>query len=297
MLKVFGVANHSPEFVVRALGKAIAGEGRVSILPVGHSISNPKSLSDFVLILAVRDLMHNLKVLSGSPSRFFVFGSPMDLHELEGVVPLDYNCNPAFPGFGFNLLPLDLSKATRARCEPAPIKRRSGQYLLRLVEHTQKGSLLQPLMTFIYTLPASAQSEVKEAVLNWLFSGKADSYLDAALSSVKQVTVTARTRAKLKTHLLSPSGRALQKAFADYRAAKKEGRPVKIDALATAHGVQAYEMRYVLSVLEGVKGSKLYVNSFEKTKKGTLQCQKKPKLGAKPAHAPAAPARKKRSPA
>jgi hypothetical protein len=269
MVRVFGVANHSPEAVIRALIKfKRAGTPDIGILPVQNILSIKKPVKHtFLLFLTVADLMRNLEVLN-SPKyegcSAIVFANPMKLHELVGLQPLDFAPNPEFKGFGFTLRTLDMNKIRTFKGSET-IERRSGKYLAKLVEHVQQGSLLNPFMTFIYTLPSVMQGPTKTAVLRWLFTGKSDTYLTKALDGIEQGTVTARVRTKLKDILLTEVGRSFQVAFKAYRESKKAGS-VNITKLAKAHSVSDYEMRYILSVIENVKRSDLYVDSFDKAK-------------------------------
>ena len=269
MIRVFGVSNHSPEAFVRALVKfKRATPADIGILPVNFHLSDKKPTKHtFLFFLTVSDLMRNLEVLKTPKYEgcsAVVFSNPMRLNELVGIQPLDFAPNPEYQGFGFLLKTLDMQKVRTFKGSET-VERRSGKYLARLVEHVQQGSLLNPFMTFIYTLPSSMQGPVKTSVLKWLYSGKPDSYLNKAFDSIEQGNVTARIRTKLKDILLTEVGRSFQAAFKTYREAKKAGS-VNVPKIAKAHQVSDYELRYILSVIEDTKRSGLYVDSFDKAK-------------------------------
>lgn len=270
MIRVFGVSNHSPEAVIRSLLKfKRATTSEISILPVNNEIQPTKKQvkPKFMCFLTVPDLLKNLDALKSpgyADCAAIVFANPMKLNELVGIQPLDFEPNAEYAGFGFTLKTLDMQKV-RSFKGSETIERRSGKYLAKLVQHVQQGSLLNPFMTFVYTLPSVMQGPTKTAVLKWLFAGKSDSYLDEALDSIEQGTVTKRTRLKFKEILLTEVGRSFQAAFKEYRTAKKAGS-ANVAKIAKAHSVSDYEMRYILSVIESVKRSDLYVDSFDKAK-------------------------------
>lgn len=269
MIRVFGVANHSPEALVRSLVKfKRATPADIGILPVNFVLSDKKpNKHAFLFFLTVSDLMRNLETLK-SPKyegcSAVVFSNPMRLNELVGIQALDFAPNPEYQGFGFLLKTLDMNKVRTFKGSET-IEKKSGKYLAKLVEHVQQGSLLNPFMTFIYTLPSSMQGAIKTSVLKWLYSGKPDSYLNAAFDSVTQGNVTARVRTKFKDILLTEVGRSFQAAFKAYREAKKAGS-ANVAKIAKANQVSEYEMRYILSVIEDTKRSDLYVDSFDKAK-------------------------------
>lgn len=273
MIKVFGVANHSPEAVIRALSKSKVEPSDIGILPVNYHLSERKPVKHKVLMfLTVPDFMHNLPILSGpkySEAVSVVFANPMKLNELVGIQALDFEPNPEYAGFGFTLKSLDLSKF-RSFKGSAVIERRHGKYLEKLVNHVQQGSLLNPLMTFIYTLPSVMQGPVKTAILKWLYLGRPDRDLDKVLDDIEQGTVTVRVRQRLKDILISEVGKSFQNAFKTYREAKKNSSPINLVKVAKTHSVSDYELRYILSVIDSEKRSGLYIDSFDKARNRKL---------------------------
>lgn len=269
MAKIFGVSNHTPEVLVQALVKSKIAQSHsdIGIIPVNSKLST-KSRHSCLLFLTPADLHRNIPVLSTNAYQgcnAFLFANPMRVHELNGVTPLDFEENPEYPGFGFTLKPLTLQPVKAAKTE-SNVSRKNGKYLSKIIRYVQQGSLLNPLMTFIYTLPSSAQGRVKTAVVKWLYLGKPKSFLEKVLNNIEQVTVTQRTKDKLADILFTDEGASYQKAFAEYRRLKKAGSPVNLVKLAKSFGVSDYEMRYILSVVEDSKRAANYADSFEKAK-------------------------------
>lgn len=269
MAKIFGVSNHTPEVLVQALVKSKIAQSHsdVGIIPVNSKLS-ATAKHKCLLFLTPADLHRNIPTLSTQSYQgchAFLFANPMRVHELTGVTPLDFEANPEYPGFGFTLKSLSLAPVKCAKADSV-VTRRNGKYLSKLIRYVQKGSLLNPLMTFIYTLPSSAQGRVKTAVVKWLYLGKPRSFLERILEDVASGAITQRTKDKLATILFTDAGTAYQKAFAEFRRLKKEGSPVNIAKLAKTFDVSDYEMRYILSVIEDNKRASNYADSFEKAK-------------------------------
>lgn len=274
----FGVSNTDPNTVLRKMiEKKFATNKEVSILPVGTSISTKKKYPYKVLfILTLDDFLKNKGALQAPTLNgvfVVVFASALKLAELN-VIPLDYAPNPAYPGYGFLLKPINLQPMRGVHTE-CVVHRKDGKYLDNLISYVRKGSLLTPLMTFIYTLPSKAQTKVKLAVAKWLFLSKKESELAKILSKVEGMTLTDRVKAKLSDILINDTGRAFQAAFAEYRAAKGDGA-ANIAKIAKTHGVSDYEMRYIISVIkESEESGKLYEDSFEKARNRNIKSRTK----------------------
>lgn len=262
MVKVFGVANHSPEVVIRSLVKCKrATLNEIGILPVGYALTSKKPSHKYLMFLTTRDLMHNLEILCSPKYEecySIVFANPMKLNELQGIQPLDFESNPEYSGFGFILRNLDMSKFKSFKGSQG-IQRQNGHYLSRLVQFVQQGSLLNPLMTLIYTMPSSIQAQVKAAVVKWLYYAKAEPYLDKYFDEIEG-SLTKRVRQKFKDILFTEVGKNFQSAFKAYRTTKTDN----LVKLSKQHSVADYEMRYILSVVRGL--DQTFTDSFDKAK-------------------------------
>lgn len=263
MVRVFGVANHSPEVVIRALIKAKrATVQEIGILPVGYVLTAKKPAQSYLMFLTTRDLMHNLAMLQTpkyAECSAIVFANPMKLAELHGIQPLDFEPNPDYQGFGFTLKNLDMSRFKSYKGSDSVV-RHNGRYLEKLVHFVQQGSLLNPLMTLIYTMPSVMQNAVKAAAIKWLYFGKTDPYLDKYFDEIDG-SVTKRVRQKFKEILFTEVGRNFQAAFKSYRTSKTEN----LVKLSKQFCVSDYEMRYILSVVRGLD-KRGFTDSFDKAK-------------------------------
>lgn len=273
MAYVFGVANHSPEVLIASLAKTkhISSNSEIAVHPVSTKLpSRFSSKYKCLLLLTVSDLVKNMPVLMSKPYDsvlVFVFAAPMKLNDVIGVQPLDYAPSAEHPGFGFTLSTLSLRPLSRLKTQ-SDLKRRNGRYLAKLITHVQSGSLLNSLMTFIYTLPSSAQTKMKLEIVQWLYAGKTDKELETRLASLRKdgISVTSKCLEKLGAILFTEVGANYRKAFAEYRKQKKTGKPPKLSAIVKEFGVVEYEMRYVLSVLGDAESAASYTDSYDKAK-------------------------------
>lgn len=274
MAFVFGISNSAPDSVLDRLSrsKLIGSPSEVAVHQVGMGL--PTKLSSkvkFLFLLTVADVQKHFKALMTSAYKdvhVFVFGAPMKLHDIHGIVPLDYEPNPELPGFGFKMTSLNLSPVRRARTQ-SQLRRKNGKYLENLLTHVQEGSLLNPLMTAIYGLPSTAQTKVKIAAVSWLYKNKPVSALNASLLDLasKGIKISAAFHTKLTDILTSDAAKKYQLAFSEYRKDKLDtGKAPNIQKIAKQFGVVEYEMTYILSVLRDAKSSRQYGDSFDKAR-------------------------------
>lgn len=261
----FGVSNHSPEqalhFLVRR--SIVADTSAVAIVPAGTLLATDKKPSrKIIFILSISDFNRNLKTLNSASyqhTQVFLFASPLRVAELSNTTALDFEPHPANQGLGW-LLKKEFNLAAlkaRLRQPVLEVSRQSTKYLTLLTDTAKQGSLLNPLMTFIYTLPSSThQTPVKEAVVDYLYKGSSFEALESLLDSIKGIIVSDRIRDRLKAILQAEEGLNIRKAFKEYRAAKKIGKVIPWPTLARNHGVADYELRYLKSVFDAKLQSK-----------------------------------------
>ena len=255
----FGIGNNSPDKILSALVKrqVVASESEVGILSFGKLLGEtPKRAVIFVL--SITDLFHNLRVLN-SPNyadvQIFVFASPLRLNELGGCTLLDIETLSHHPLNGMKLGPPNwLRHRTGFRQGSRPVKREDRLYLTVLTDNVKRGSLLTPLMTFIYTLPgAQSQTMVKESIAR---------YLSGLLSLEKLKVETSQLGAKHKVTLdnlvTSDIAHNYRNAFSDWHKLPQEQRNQRktLENLCTTHGTSLYEIRYLLSVMKSMDDRK-----------------------------------------
>lgn len=257
----FGVSNNSPEkslaFLTRS--QTIHSASEVSIVPVGKKLSSeaqPKR--KVVFVVSIADFFRNLAVLNSdayATTQVFVFASPLRINELTGCTPLDMEHDVANRGIGFRLAhSLNITKYRRAlKVGCLPVKRDNARYLTSLTDNVKHGSLLTPLMTFIYTLPrATHQTPVKEAIARFFLGTSSLATLESALSSL----LSEKNALKLRTLVSSEVANSYRAAFKDVRAQAASGEKQNLKPICKAHNVNDYEVKYLLSVVEGMKTRK-----------------------------------------
>lgn len=257
MSHVFGISNHSPDQVLSFLARrtAIADMSDVAIVPAGTKLrAGAKSVRDTLFIIALPDLYSNLTVINSQIYKdtvIFVFASALKLRAISGVVPLDYMDNPEVSSVSFQYLAgLNYSAFSRAL-------RRTGQdlhkapvdYLHLLSSGVKTGSLLNPLMTFIYSLPSTAQTIVKECVANYIVLGTVtQKALFSSLDKSLSVPMTVKQVHRLADILAADLCNVFAAAFIKMRGHWESEDESFLHRLCKNSSISAYEMRYLRSV-------------------------------------------------
>lgn len=262
MAYIFGICNSAPAVVLKTLvaKKIIATEKDVTVIPLGSHLANrEKPTKKMLIALNIMDLVRNLSVLNTPKYKshiVFVFASPVRLSELDNVVNLDMTKDPSAKGFGYQLShKIDIAKFRATIKQPVekmqPVIRNEAEHLTVLTDSIKKGSLLTPLMTFIYSLPSSTlQTPVKIAVAKIIGKGLPLSSLDKLVSQVSDYKLSVTAKDKLMTILGSEVGQRYIDAFKHYRKLKREKSTASIPSIAKSFDVSPYEIRYLLSVIE-----------------------------------------------
>jgi len=265
---MFGVSNSSPAGVADLLTarKLIRGVRDIAIVPLGTSLqAKAKPTRNIVFVLTIADALRNLKVLNSGAYEdcsVFIFASPLRLIELTNLVLLDLTYDAAAKGFGFHLRhSIDLAKYRSVIKRSIPSKavvRNTREHLTVLTDSVKKGSLLTPLMTFIYTLPSSTlQTPVKIAVAKILALGKPLSSLDSLVAEISEYALSVAAKDKLIAILTSDVGIKYTEAFAAYRKAKKTKGTAALASIAKKFDVMPYEIRYLMSVMDAATKEKV----------------------------------------
>lgn len=259
----FGLSNHSPDQAMQSmLSKGIINDpSEVAILPSGSRLKeNKKPVRNVIFVLDVADFDRNVTVLNSkkyADVRLFIFASPLRIKELSNVVPLDFQTNPAGLGLGFVLRKdFDMKAYRKAlKNEIETVSKEPAQYLRVLTDNAKLGSLLNPLMTFIYTLPSSThQTPVKEAVAQYLYKGYSYRRFEEMLDELRDITITKRVRDRLKEILTSEVGENYRAAFKALSEVPKDKLNLKdkaaLEEICTRFKTSGYEMSYIRSIVE-----------------------------------------------
>ncbi len=259
----FGLSNHSPDQAMQSmLSKGIVADpSEVAILPSGSRLKeNKKPVRSVIFVLCVSDFDRNVAVFNSkkyADVRVFIFASPLRIKELNNVVALDFDSNPAGLGLGF-VLRKDFNMVAYRKAlktENENVKKEPAHYLRVLTDNAKLGSLLNPLMTFIYTLPsATHQTPVKEAVAQYLYKGLTYKRFEEMLDELRDITVTKRVRDRLKEILTSEVGENYRSAFKALSLVPRDKLVIKdkaaLQAICAKYNTSDYEMSYVRSIVE-----------------------------------------------
>jgi hypothetical protein len=271
-MQLYGVANHSVEQTVRLLGRAkIFAPEEIAILPLNKILEKKKPKFKCLIVLTHGDFKKNSKILllpEFDETKVLFFSHAMRLNEYKGLTPLDFKPDPEYPGYGFTL-EHELNVRALKKNQTTEVLRENGNYLDSIIAHVREGSLLNALMTFIYSLPSAHQARVKLLFAHWLYQGKAPKELEKAIAALPiETKVVTKILKKLEVLLFTDVGRAYQKAFKEFKASDKN--MAKVDSIAKKNNVSPYEMKYLLSVIKDEKAAKTYSESFDKSRKHNI---------------------------
>jgi len=264
----FGIAHHSPEQVLAFLQKNNMAESCKDVVIVADGLTvSPALKRRIVFVLDAQSFSRNLRILNSpnfDTAMVFVFASSLKIGEFHGCFPLDYDKSEEFGGVATQPKRLSVQKLKSACKHSVTVKRVAEDYLASMVDCVKQGSLLTPLMTFIYTLPSSThQTPVKEACAQFFRQNLDFDYTMRCLSK-RGVDLTPTAQAKLRTILESESAQKFKAFFQKYKARTEDS---SLDSLCAQFSVPPYEIRYILSVVGESKSSASTTRSKKKRSK------------------------------
>lgn len=257
MAHVFGISNHSPDQVLSFLvrRKVIEDMSDVAIVPAGTRLrEGAKPVRDTLFVITLSDMYSNIGIFNSdvySATRVFVFASALKLKSVSGMVPMDYAENPEVSGVAFLYTPdLDYQSFSRAiKKTSSRLVHTSIDYLNTLSTGAKNGSLLNPLMTFIYSLPSHAQSSVKERVAEYIVTGTVGrKKLLASISRALSVPFTEKQSSRLIDILGSDICGVFMSAFVSMRSDWDSKNEAVLHSICKTSSISAYEMRYLRSI-------------------------------------------------
>lgn len=243
-----GISSYSPDDIILFLQKKnlISSTKDIQVVPIGTTLKVKKQV---VFVLSINDLLRNIEVLNDSKAVVCVFSSPIRLSELKGIYNLDFISLKDKPGFQYTKL--DSRLYTKCLRHPLKVYRDETVFLVKLTDSIKAGSLLTPLMTFIYTLSSSTyQTPVKKAVANYLYKNQSYKALEKVLDSVSSGKLNLRIKTELANILKSEVGLKYKEAFKTYRELKKQDKTISLKNFCKKFDVSDYEMSYILSVVK-----------------------------------------------
>ena len=259
---VFGIANHSPDEVVASLLKY-----KIALKSSDIGILPPMAKADtryrFLLVLSAADLSRNLSRLHDTGVKVFVFSNPVDLLDFSGIVNLDF---VPVDDFSFNFTKLNLLSVSKSPAQR--VHRNKSQFLSNLINSVKHGSLLNPLMTFIYSLSSTNQNVVKRLAVCHLYFG----YTEKKLRQCAGEVLTDRATDKLVAILNTSIGHSYATALGRIKSLRTKKAKFELSSIASETSTSSYELSYMLSVLDSKKDT--YADSFDMAKNRKAQTNK-----------------------
>lgn len=253
-MRVYGVCNHSPDCIFSWLKKSFElGPSEIQILPETNILpKRPKKGVSVVLFLSNKSFRRNLEQINSKPWKKvtgILFASPIDLASYENITPLDFEQSDDLHLDAFLLKGINKENFVLKGADDF-IDRNRTDYLQTVMDHIKSfGSLLNPLMTFIYKLPsATHQKPIKEIICHWLYEGQSIDKLESKLAEkANSLTLSKKQKQYLLELLSSDIAEKYKNALSDYRMSSEKD-DVKIKQCVSVHEVSAYELRYILSI-------------------------------------------------
>lgn len=224
------VANHSPTLVTEWLAK------KHKIVPSNAKLTSKSSGVFYIFGLqefkALRDI-HK------SSARIILFEGPITAMGFEGANLLDLKLESSSPYYGIKYSSLDSTVFKKAaHYNVYPFKKYC--YYNNIIKAIESKSILNPLMTTIYSLPSTSQKHVKVEVVNWFsYDGKVKNLPSLMLEISKEVKISSTVVTQLISILSSDLAALYCKAI------KTKGTS---EELAERYGISAYDLNYMLSV-------------------------------------------------
>jgi hypothetical protein len=228
----------------------------ISVLGVGGSTKDVKT--KHVFILTYPDFIRNLKRLNSTKFNgvnVYLFAPAIKAKMLKPAKFLDMSFktkNVNLVKSTFVLPELDLLKGIlSADIVDKPVGLIYEDFQARLIDNIKNGSLLNPLMTLIYSLKAGTQIKAKAVIFAWLFSGKKITVLEKNLDNMESWgKLSKRFKTQLVEVLKTEMGKAYREVFAkigELHEAKKVDKTVTFNpgAIAKKAKLDAYEIRYI----------------------------------------------------
>jgi len=238
-MRIVGFGCHAPDEVLLRLSRE-KGVKRSSVLILAPDAILPKRRPkkiDYVVFFSLKDLRRNIDCHpSFYDTIFMVFDTPIVLSGYN-LKTMDYKIGSDVHIDGFECLPLNLE----LNVESGSVMRTGFDIINASVEEVKaQRTLLNQLMTFIYTLPrATHQTPIKVLVCNWMISKGSLVKLNADLEKMKASPLNQKQLARLNDILSSETANL-------YREALHEGGDS--EALARRYGISAYEINYMRAI-------------------------------------------------
>lgn len=246
----YGLCSVTPVFMLNHLltESKITSHKDVYIVSKGRRLKKrPKK--NILFFLNMSDFTSNLRTLNTAnyaETDVYVFSSVLSFKAFSGITLLDVK-NKKTLGFHY------LSTVKNVVNKTEKVDKKTFNYTSDLIKIIREGSLLTPLMTFIYTLSAnSLQTPVKIVSAIVLYKNLPTDSIKELLIKKFDVKLTDKSYSKLALILNSKIANNYRKAFITYRKMLKTVKDPVIE-VAKKFKLSDYEIRYLLSVVNSNK--------------------------------------------
>ena len=272
-MQLIGVGNHSPEQVISWLVRKGHKPKSLTIVPSGKLISpnKAKKYKRMILFMTYRDFRRNWKLVNEpafASKIFFVLGTPSKLYEFDQMTFADFDPVKGQRSFGFKLYSKfkDINLKTKGKNIPSRCKTRF--FMPNLIEAVKQGSLLNKLMSAIYTVKGSSnQKQLTLAICEWLYRGESPGLLKQRIQKYGgQLKITELMCTRFEGILLTEIGFSFQEAFEEVRQYKKKNRTIPFREIGQKYGIPDFELRYINVKLENEKNNKTTIDQKARKK-------------------------------
>lgn len=273
-MQLLGVGNHSPEQVISWLVRQGYKHTSVTIVPSGKKLSPAKAkrYKRMIMFSTFKDFRRNWGILNESEFEnkiFFVLGTPPKLYEFDDMTYLDFDVKEGQRSFGFRLYSNFKEVNLRQKGKNRPTRSKSRFFMPNLIEAVKQGSLLNKLMSAIYTVKGSSNQKLLTlAIASWLYESESPGLLKQRIQRYGgQLRITELMCDRLEEILLSDIGFSFQDAFAEIRKYRKANKEVPYRDIGHKYGIPDFELRYITVKLDNEKNNKTTID--QRSKKGS----------------------------
>lgn len=250
-MKLIAVCNNTPDTIYKMLEEL----EKTDITYIQYNSKIPSRIkTEYMFIFSFYDFRSGLKTLNSEAYKnktVFLFCPIVSAKALSKIYFLDvaktrkteYSIKSMYKDLSLEILSAYLDKPYRVK----KIIILDRAYAYTLIDHAKSGSLLNPLMTILYTVKAEGGLKVKEVVFKWLASKKGVEDLQKWLNEAYKFGMVTQGFAKSLLNLFnSDLGKMYKKAFIEILDQTEKSDIAKV---AKKYDIDSYELRYIVNTL------------------------------------------------
>jgi len=264
-MQLIGVGNHSPEQVISWLTRK--GHKSVTVVPSGKILipDDSRKYKRIMIFSTYRDFRRNWKLVgssSFSSKVFFVHGTPSKLHEFDQMFYSDFDPIRGQRSFGFKLHSKFKEINLKKIGKDEPTRSKTRYFMPNLIEAVKQGSLLNKLMSAIYTVKGSSNQKLLTlTICQWLYGGESPNLLRKRIQNYGgQLRITELMCNRFDDILLTEIGFSFQEAFEEVIDYKKRGKDVPFREIGQSYGIPDFELRYINVKLDNERTNKTTID-------------------------------------